>query len=74
MSVSDEGPGIDPQTLKVIFDPFRRGTAVERTVAASGTGLGLAIAREAAKALGAELTAESQPGVGSTFRLHIQAE
>ena len=72
LSVSDEGPGIDPQTLKFIFEAFRRGAATKPAVAPPGTGLGLAIAREAAQALGAELTAESKIGIGSTFRLHLR--
>lgn len=71
LSVSDEGPGIDPERLKDIFEAFRRGTPAEPPDAAVGMGLGLAIAREAAKALAAELTVESRLGVGAIFRLHF---
>lgn len=67
LTVSDQGWGIAPAVLPTVFQPFRRGDS--RGV--SGSGLGLTIAHEAAKALRAELTAESQLGVGTTFRLRL---
>jgi signal transduction histidine kinase len=63
--VSDEGPGIGPETADHIFEAFRRGDVHGQC----GVGLGLAIASQAAKQLGATLTVESRVGVGSTFRL-----
>jgi signal transduction histidine kinase len=68
LSVSDEGPGIYQPQLARIFDPFWRGGP---TQGRDGAGLGLAIASEAAKALGAELSVESQLGAGSTFYLRL---
>lgn len=65
--VSDEGPGIAPEAMGHLFEAFRRGEAHGQ----SGVGLGLAIASQAAKLLGAELTAESRAGAGSTFRLAV---
>lgn len=63
--VSDQGPGIAPAMRGRIFDAFRRGEVHGQP----GVGLGLAIASHAAKLLDAELTIESDLGVGSTFRL-----
>ncbi len=63
VSVSDEGPGIQEQQLKTIFQAFQRGESHGQ----SGVGLGLAIAAQAAKLLGGEIRVTSKVGVGSTF-------
>ena len=65
--VSDDGPGIAPETIGHIFEAFTRGDIHGQP----GLGLGLAIASQAAKLLGAALTVESTVGVGSTFRLEL---
>ncbi len=60
--VIDDGPGIPPEELEKIFDPFysRRD---------GGSGLGLSIAHRAAEAHGGALFATSTPGEGATFVL-----
>lgn len=64
LAVTDEGPGLMPEELERIFDPFTRG----RTVSAMpGLGLGLAIARQTMRAMGGELSGRSTPGQGSSF-------
>jgi signal transduction histidine kinase len=65
IAISDQGPGIDTHSQQRIFEAFARG----QTHGQPGVGLGLTIASEAAKLLGARLTVDSQPGIGSTFRL-----
>lgn len=67
ISVCDEGPGIPPRHLAMIFDAFWRGEVRGN----EGIGLGLAIAAEAAKLLGAELSVESELGVGTSFHLAL---
>jgi len=57
--VSDDGPGIPPELLATVFDPFV-------TSKPSGTGLGLTVAREAAQSLGGHLALEPG-GTGCTF-------
>jgi two-component system NtrC family sensor kinase len=65
-TVSDTGPGIDPETLTRIFEPFfttKRATG--------GTGLGLSVSLGIAEAHGGHLTVESAPGRGAAFTLRV---
>jgi two-component system, NtrC family, sensor kinase len=66
ITVSDTGPGIAPDDLRRIFEPFY--TTKGR---GKGTGLGLAICRQLTAALGGSIAVESEPGVGSTFTLRL---
>jgi two-component system sensor histidine kinase PilS (NtrC family) len=60
--VIDDGPGIDPEDLPRIFDPFY-------TRRPGGSGLGLSIAHRAIQAHGGALLASSIPGEGATFAM-----
>ena len=64
ISVTDTGSGIPPDVLGRIFDPFFTTKPV-----GVGTGLGLFICHGIVKALGGEITVESAPGKGTTFRV-----
>jgi PAS domain S-box-containing protein len=70
--VRDTGIGIPADQLDRIFEPFVQVRA-DLTRTAEGTGLGLAISRDLARGMGGDLTAESTPGVGSTFTLSLPA-
>ncbi len=75
ITVTDRGPGIDPENQAVIFEKFRQlDGGVTR--AHSGTGLGLAISRELATLLGGSIGVRSVPGEGATFwiRLPVRIE
>jgi ammonium transporter len=73
VSVSDTGAGIPATELGKIFDEFHRAdTAAAR--GRRGTGLGLTISRRLARALGGDVTVESQIGIGSTFTLDLPLE
>ncbi|MEK7401335.1 MAG: ATP-binding protein [Gemmatimonadota bacterium] len=61
LSVHDTGHGIPPERLATIWDPYV-------TYKSGGTGLGLAIARQTVLANDGEVTAESEPGRGTTIR------
>ena len=66
--VSDSGIGIEPQAQARLFAPFEQAEpSVGREF--GGTGLGLAICHRLSELMGAQLSMESQPGVGSTLRL-----
>jgi len=66
VTVSDEGPGIEPADQQRIFERFER---VEQK--AGGTGLGLAISRRLARSMGGDVTLESAPGEGARFTLTL---
>jgi len=66
LMVTDSGIGIPAASMNGIFEPFVQ-VEVERAYRREGTGLGLAISRDLARAMGGDLTVESEPGVGSTF-------
>ena len=68
--VSDTGIGISPEFKSFLFKPFEQQDG-SPTRKYGGTGLGLAISHRLALAMGASLTAESQPGRGSRFTLDI---
>ncbi|MBV9773352.1 MAG: PAS domain S-box protein [Gemmatimonadetes bacterium] len=68
--VADTGPGIAPEHLDRVFDPFWQvegGTT--RTV--GGTGLGLSVTRRLARLLGGDVTVASEVGRGSTFSVRL---
>lgn len=67
-AVSDTGCGIPSKDLPHAFDRFYRADTSRQ---AGGAGLGLSIVKTIAGAHGGNVTVESQPGLGSTFRLTI---
>lgn len=68
IEVSDTGRGISKEALPHIFEPFYRGEGEEST---EGFGVGLSLARDTAAAMGGSLTAKSEAGNGSVFRLTL---
>ena len=64
VEVRDTGPGISPEQHEAIFEEFHQAEA-----AAPGTGLGLPISRRLARAMGGDVTFESEPSRGSVFHL-----
>jgi PAS domain S-box-containing protein len=68
--VRDTGPGIPPDKLEQIFEPFVQLRS-PGSVPTGGTGLGLPISRDLARAMGGEVTASSTLGVGSVFTVTL---
>jgi len=72
IEVEDDGPGIPPEQLEQVFDPFRQGDGTI-TRAAGGLGMGLALGRQMIERMGGRLEAASEPGVRTTFRVRLRA-
>jgi C4-dicarboxylate-specific signal transduction histidine kinase len=66
VEVSDTGCGIPPELLERVFDPFFTTKPV-----GVGSGLGLSVCRRIITAHGGELSVESEPGRGTTFRVFL---
>ena len=64
--VRDQGPGIPPDEIERLFEPFARG-AVARAAGVPGSGLGLALARRIVTAHGGTLTLERADSGGTCF-------
>lgn len=64
-SVTDDGPGIEPQYHAKIFVIFQTLQPRDKM---EGTGVGLSLVKKIVEAEGGTITIESQPGRGSTFR------
>ncbi|WP_165849273.1 CHASE4 domain-containing protein [Candidatus Cryosericum septentrionale] len=62
IQITDTGPGIAPEDMKLLFDPFF-------TTKPSGHGVGLATARSIARRHGGDLLIESAAGKGTTVQL-----
>ena len=63
IEVSDNGSGMNEETIKKIFDPFFTTKSPGK-----GTGLGLSISHNLIEKIGGRIEVESEPGKGSTFK------
>ncbi len=68
--VSDDGPGIPPESQPRVFERFYRVDRA-RSREQGGTGLGLSIVKHIIQTHGGEVDVESQPGRGTTFRFTL---
>jgi signal transduction histidine kinase len=70
LTVADRGPGLAAAERSRIFRPFARGASAK---APEGLGIGLALVDAAARAQGATVTHDDEPGGGSRFSVHFPA-
>ena len=66
IEVADDGPGIPPELLDRIYEPFFTTKEIGQ-----GSGQGLAIARTTIEQHGGSIECASVPGSGTTFTLRI---
>jgi PAS domain S-box-containing protein len=71
--VSDTGIGITPEQMARLFKEFTQAEASTQQKF-GGTGLGLAISRRLCRMMGGDLTAQSEPGKGSTFTARLPVD
>ncbi len=70
LAVRDTGIGLSPEEQAKLFAAFVQAND-QTSRRYGGTGLGLVISKNLIEAMGGKLTLESQPGVGSTFRITL---
>jgi two-component system, NtrC family, sensor kinase len=66
--VEDDGPGIAPEMLDTLFDPFTTTKA-----AGKGTGLGLAVTHAIVERMSGTITARNKSGGGALFEVRLRA-
>jgi two-component system OmpR family sensor kinase len=81
IEVRDDGPGLSPDEVAHVFEPFYRADPARGRVReddqaeeGNGTGLGLAIVAAIAEAHGGSVDVTSAPGDGATFRVRLPVE
>ena len=70
VSIRDHGAGFDMRLANRVFEPFQR---LHRPDEGGGNGIGLAIAHRIVERHGGRISAESEPGQGTTFHLDLPA-
>lgn len=66
IEIADTGPGIPPEILPRVFEPFFSTREVGR-----GAGLGLAVSYGTVKSLGGDIEIDSRPGAGARVRVTL---
>ncbi len=69
IAVADTGRGFNETQKAALFEPFQR--LVSENSEIEGTGIGLAITRRLLEMMDGSIDAESRPGAGSTFTIHL---
>lgn len=67
IDVADDGPGIEPEVLPRLFDPFF-------STKKHGSGLGLALTQEIVREHGGEITVQAELRRGATFSISLPAQ
>jgi two-component system phosphate regulon sensor histidine kinase PhoR len=73
LEVEDEGPGIDPEDARRIFERFYRGRTAQSS-GARGSGIGLALVKHIARAHGGDVSVHPAPLRGTVFRVTLPVD
>ena len=71
LKIQDEGMGMSPETVEILFQPKTTQLSPEHTQSGKGTGLGLMLSQEFIEKNKGEITVESKMGEGSTFYIKL---
>ena len=71
IKISDSGPGISPDNLPFIFEPYYR-VSDEHKLKHKGAGLGLAISQRLLALHGIKISVDSKPGKGTSFSFTLR--
>ena len=71
IEVEDNGFGMTPEYLKIIFDPFTRAEN-STTNKVQGTGLGMAITKSIVELMGGSIAVSSEVGKGTLFTVELE--
>ncbi len=71
ISVQDTGPGLNPQQMEALFQPFNR--LGQEAGTEEGTGIGLVVTKRLVELMGGTLGVSSTVGVGSVFSIELPA-
>lgn len=69
LTVSDQGSGIAPEDLRILFQPFGRGRSAHSL--AEGTGIGLYVVKQIVEAHDGKIEVHSELGHGSEFEIQL---
>jgi len=72
VEIADKGPGIAPEDIEHIFQPFFRGHKQDNRI--HGTGLGLALANTIVNLHKGRIDVETELGKGTTFKIYLPVE
>jgi signal transduction histidine kinase len=67
MEIKDTGPGMTPERIKQIFEPFN-------TTKARGLGLGMPYAQKIIHRHGGKIRVDSEPGKGTHVKIELPAD
>lgn len=68
LTVCDGGPGLPPEVLETVFEPYRRSAAHDHI---AGMGLGLVVVRQLVEAMGWTIAVDQMPGAGLRFQITL---